>query len=51
MKTTIYFKMGGKDRELSIDAFITHAQAMEQIVLGGLTPDDNRVLLTYSEIK
>lgn len=47
--TNIYFSSQGVERVLKAEAFMSHEQVMEQLKLGGLVPDDNRVLLTYSK--
>ena len=51
MKTNIYFKSQGELRQLSADVYMTHEQVVEQLALGGLQPDDKRVLLTYTKLK
>lgn len=51
MKTNIYFTASGVVRQLSTDTFMSHEQVVEQLTLGGLTPDDKRVLLTYTKLK
>jgi len=47
--TNIYFSSQGVERVLNDETFMTHEQVVEQLKLGGLVPDDNRVLLTYSK--